>query len=292
MGLARLKIDELLALSDSRDFRPIALGVRIKGRIPAKIRPVETRNVAALIPGSDPALRDQAVLFSAHWDHLGIGEPVDGDAIYNGAVDNATGCAIVLELARAWASLPEKPRRSALFLFVTAEESGLRGSEYYSKHPLVAPGNTAVALNFDAFRPFGRTRDIVVSGAERTTLWPAVQEAAARMNFEIKPDPRPEQGLYYRSDHFSFARVGIPAFSVSLGSEYLGKPAGYGEQLFREFNTKSYHQPSDEFDENWDFSGLEAVARFGFLLGINAANEPSLPAWNEGDEFQKAREAK
>ncbi|MCZ2076342.1 MAG: M28 family peptidase [Bryobacteraceae bacterium] len=292
VGLARLKIDELLALSDSRDFRPIALGVRIKGRIPAKIRPVETRNVAALIPGSDPALRDQAVLFSAHWDHLGIGEPVDGDAIYNGAVDNATGCAIVLELARAWASLPEKPRRSALFLFVTAEESGLRGSEYYSKHPLVAPGNTAVALNFDAFRPFGRTRDIVVSGAERTTLWPAVQEAAARMNFEIKPDPRPEQGLYYRSDHFSFARVGIPAFSVSLGSEYLGKPAGYGEQLFREFNTKSYHQPSDEFDENWDFSGLEAVARFGFLLGINAANEPSLPAWNEGDEFQKAREAK
>jgi Zn-dependent M28 family amino/carboxypeptidase len=280
----------LLKAADAPGFRPIPLGLRIRGRVPSKVRQLETRNVAAIIPGSDPALSSEAVIFSAHWDHLGIGTPVNGDAIYNGAVDNSTGCAILLEIARAWASLQQKPKRSALFLAVTAEEGGLRGSEYYARNPLVPPAKTVVGLNFDAFFPLGRTRDIVVAGAERTTFYPLVEDAARRFQFEIKPDPRPEQGSYYRSDHFSFARAGIPAFSIHLGSDYLNRPQGAGAEVFREFNAKHYHQPSDEFHEDWDFSGLEQIARFSMLLGRTAANLEKLPTWNPGDEFLAERE--
>jgi Zn-dependent M28 family amino/carboxypeptidase len=289
LGMAGRTVDELLKASESRQFKPIPLGLRIRGRIRSKIRQINTANVAAIVPGSDPALASEAVIFSAHWDHLGIGTPVNGDAIYNGAVDNATGCGMLLELARLWASLEQKPRRSALFLAVTAEEGGLRGSEYYAAHPIIPPGKTAVALNFDAFLPFGRTRDVVVSGAERTTFWPQVQDAARRMNLVISPDPRPEQGSYYRSDHFSFAKVGIPAFTVDEGSQYAGKPDGFGEKMYEEFNAKHYHQPSDEYHDDWDFSGMEQIARFAFLLGQSAANLDRLPAWNPGDEFLAAR---
>lgn len=284
-------IDELLKAADSPDFRPIPLGLRLRGRIPSKVRSISTRNVAALVPGSDPALASEAVIFSAHWDHLGIGTPVNGDSIYNGAVDNATGCAILLEIARAWASLEEKPKRSALFLAVTAEEGGLHGSAYYAQHPLVPPGKTVAALNFDAFFPLGRTRDIIAAGSERTTLYPLVLDAARRFQFEIKPDPRPEQGSFYRSDHFSFARAGIPSFSIHLGSDFINRSQGAGADLFRRFNTSHYHQPSDEFHEDWDFSGLEQVARFGMLLGRTAANLDTLPTWNPGDEFLAARQA-
>ncbi len=283
-------IDELMKAADSRDFRPIPLGLRLRGRIPSKVRAISTRNVAAIIPGRDPALASEAVIFSAHWDHLGIGTPVNGDSIYNGAVDNATGCAILLEMARAWASLEQKPRRSALFLLVTAEEGGLRGSEYYAQHPLVPPGKTAVALNFDAFLPLGRTRDIVAAGSERTTLYPLVQDAARRFQYEVKPDPRPGQGSYYRSDHFSFARAGIPSFSIHLGSDFINRTQDAGAVDSQKFNVSHYHQPSDEFNENWDFSGLEQVARFGMLLGRMAADLDKLPTWNPGDEFLAARE--
>jgi Zn-dependent M28 family amino/carboxypeptidase len=290
LSLSGRSVAELLKAAQSREFRPVPLGFRVRGRIVSKVREMDTRNVVATVPGSDPQLKSEAVIFSAHWDHLGMGSPVDGDAIYNGAVDNATGCGILVELARAWASLEQKPRRSALFLALTAEEGGLRGSEYYAAHPVVPPGKTAVALNYDAFYPFGRTRDVVVSGAERTTAFPLVEEAARRMNLEIKPEANPEQGYYYRSDHFPFAKAGIPAFSVHMGSEFLGKPAGFGEQLAKEFNAKHYHQPSDEYREDWDFSGLVEMARFGMLVGINAANLDRLPTWHKGDEFLEARE--
>src|SRR5262249_14680675 len=159
-----------------------------------------TKNVAAIVPGSDPLASKEAVIFSAHWDHLGIGTPVNGDSIYNGAVDNATGCGILLEIARAWAALPQKPRRSALFLAVTAEEGGLRGSEYYAQHPLMPPGGTVAAFNYDGLEPVGRSTGVVVAGAERTTLWSLVQDIAKRFRLTIQPDPRPEQGSYYRSD--------------------------------------------------------------------------------------------
>jgi Zn-dependent M28 family amino/carboxypeptidase len=283
-------VEELLKASNSREFRPIPLRVRLRGRMPSKIRELDTRNVAAIIPGGDPELRSEAVVFSAHWDHLGIGPPVNGDSIYNGAVDNATGCAILLEIARAWAALEQKPRRSALFLAVTAEEGGLRGSEYYVQHPFIPPGKTALALNYDAFNPVGRTRDVVVGGAERTTAFPLVEAVARRLNLEIKPEARPEQGSYFRSDHFPFAKAGVPAFSIKMGTEFLGKPPGFGEQLFREFNAKHYHQPSDEYREDWDFSGLVEMARFGMLIGLEAANAPNLPTWKPGDENLPVRE--
>lgn len=292
LALAGRTVDELLKASNSRDFRPIPLGIRFRGKLVSKIRELETHNVVARIPGSDPEKKSEAVVFSAHWDHLGIGTPVNGDAIYNGAVDNATGCAILLEIARAWAGLEQKPRRSAIFVAVTAEEAGLRGSDYYARHPVVPADKTAVALNFDGFYPLGRTRDVVVTGAERTTLWPVVQEAARRYGFEIKPEAHPEQGLFYRSDHFSFARAGIPSFSIEMGSEFSGKPADFGNKLFDEFNKKHYHQPSDEFREDWDFSGLELIGRFGALIGLNAANADTLPAWKAGDEFSKLRGAR
>ena len=290
LAMAGRSVDELLKASDARDFKPIPLNIRFQGTIPSKVRAIETRNVAAIVEGGDPKLKDEVIIYTGHWDHLGVGEPVAGDAIYNGAVDNATGCAMLIELARAWASLEQKPRRSALFLAVTAEEGGLRGSEYYAEHPLFPPAKTAVALNYDAIFPYGPTTDVVVTGAERTTLWPVVEQVAKRMRLTIKPDPRPEQGSYYRSDHFSLAKVGIPAFTVGGGTEFVGKPAGFSEQIFKEFNAKHYHQPSDEYHEDWDFSGLAQKAQFGFLLGMEAANQDALPTWRAGDEFLPARE--
>jgi Zn-dependent M28 family amino/carboxypeptidase len=252
---------------------------------------MRTRNVIGKVEGSDPRLKTEAVMFSAHWDHLGVGEAIRGDAIYNGAQDNATGCGVLLELARAWAALPQKPRRSALFISVAAEEAGLLGSEYYGQHPVIPAGETALALNYDSLPPFGRTRDVQVHGAERTTVYPLVEEAARRLHLTISPDPRPLAGTYYRSDHFSFARVGIPAFSIDSGHDLLGQPPGAGNRLADEYNEAHYHQPSDEYHDDWDFSGMELYARFGFLINREVANLPKLPTWRPGDEFLAARVA-
>ncbi|HKE28586.1 MAG TPA: M28 family peptidase [Bryobacteraceae bacterium] len=287
LGLAGKSVDELLAASEKRDFKPIDLGIQIRGRMVSKVRDLETRNIAAIVPGSDPKLKDEVVVYSAHWDHLGIGTPVNGDSIYNGAIDNATGCGILLEMARAWAALPHKPRRSALFLSVTAEEGGLKGSEYYARHPLFPPAKTALNLNYDAVYPWGRAKEIVISGAERTSVLPVAEDVAKRLNLLIKPDAHPEQGHYFRSDHFSFAHAGIPAFSIGVGTEFYGKPAGYGERMFQEFNDKHYHQPSDQFEADWDFTALAQAAQFGFILGTEVANQDKLPDWRSGDAFHR-----
>jgi Zn-dependent M28 family amino/carboxypeptidase len=287
LALAGKTVDELLAASESRQFRPLPLGIRVHGDIRSNVRAVETKNVAAIVPGSDPKLKDEAVIFSAHWDHLGVGEAVNGDSIYNGAIDNATGCAILLELARAWAALPQKPRRSALFLAVTAEEDGLRGSEYYAAHPIFPAGKTAIALNYDAIFPWGRAKDVSINGAERTTAWPLAQSIAKRLNLTISPDSEPEQGHYFRSDHFSFAHGGIPAFSIGSATGYAGKPADYYQKMWEEFNEKHYHQPSDEFHADWDFTALEQAAEFGMLVGIEVANQEKLVDWRPGDQFHR-----
>ncbi len=278
-------VDELLKAADSPDFRPIPLGFRIKAHITSKMRDILSRNVLGRIDGSDGAHRNEVVMFSAHWDHLGIALPVNGDPIYNGAIDNATGCGIVLEQARVFSELKNKPKRSLVFAFWTAEESGLRGAEYFGAHPLIPPNKIAININYDALHPSARTKDIVVTGAERTSAYPMVMEAARRFNLETASDPRPEQGSFYRSDHFMLARVGVPAFKVSLGTKIVGKPEGAADAEFREYNTQHYHQPSDEFRPDWDFASLVEAAQFGYLLGLNVANADMLPRWNPGDEF-------
>lgn len=290
VGLAGYTVDDLLKKANEKGFKPFPLGIRVKGSVKAKVRQIQTANVAAIIPGSDPVLSKQAIVFSAHWDHLGIGDPVNGDAIYNGAVDNASGCAILIELARAWAELKNRPKRSAVFIAVTAEESGLRGADVYAAHPVIPMGQTALNLNFDSFFPFGKVKDVVVNGAERTTIFPIVQQVAKRFNLTIKPDPRPEQGHYYRSDHFAFAKAGVPAFSINMGDEYIGKDETAGAQLAFEYNAKNYHQPSDEYKESWDMGGPEQMARFGFAVGLTVANNTAMPTWKAGDEFMPARQ--
>ena len=278
----------LLAAADRRGFKPQPLARNIRIHAQSTLRDVRSQNVAAMVEGTD--LKQEAIIFSAHWDHLGADPQAKGDGIYNGAVDNATGLGVLLELARVWAALPQKPRRTALFLAVTAEEGGLRGSEYYSQHPLIPLAKTQLNINFDAIAPYGRTRDLVATGADRTTAWNLVQEAAKRFNFVLSPDPRPEQGTYYRSDHFSFARAGVPAFSLNLGADYQGLNAARAHSQREEY-AKHYHHPSDEFQDDWDWSGVEAIARVGLTLGINAANSPTLFTWRPNDEFLPARQA-
>jgi Zn-dependent M28 family amino/carboxypeptidase len=234
-------------------------------------------------------LKSEAVVYSAHHDHLGIGEAVEGDNIYNGAVDNGSGVAILLELARAFAAAPVRPRRTVVFAAVAAEEGGLRGSQYYAAHPVIPAGKTALNINYDGLLFLGRTRDVQLRGIERTTLESLAQRAARELNFRIIPDPHPEQGYYYRSDHFSLARVGVPAFSLALGNEVIGKPQGWGREREEEYRKKSYHQPSDEFRQDWDYSAAVRAAEVGVYLGWEAATQPALPGWKKGDEFEAAR---
>ena len=291
VAMAGKDVDELLAAADSKDFQPIPLAIHLHGSLPIHLRRFESENVVAIAPGSDPVLQGQAVVFSAHWDHLGVNSPVNGDSIYNGAVDNASGCAVLLELARTWSNLNPKPRRSAIFLAVTAEEAGLRGSAFYAQHPFVPAAKTAVAINFDSILPFGRTKDVFLTGAERTTLWPLIQREAGQMQLDIRDESHPEQGHYYRSDHFSLAHAGIPAFTISLGNQLEGKPIEFGAQVEAEYREKHYHQPSDEYSETWNMAGMEEILRLALRIGMDSANQDSLPTWRPGDEFLRAREA-
>ena len=268
-------VDELSRLADTRGFRAFPLNMNIGGRIQSKIREIGTRNVAGMVRGSDPALSAETVIYSAHWDHLGSTPNLAGDGIYNGAVDNATGCAMLLEMARSWAEAKVKPRRSALFIFMAAEESGLRGAEYYVTKPLVPLAKTSLVLNFDSFYPFGRVKDVVLVGAERTTFWPRIQEVAQRFELAIAPDPRPEQGSFFRSDHFPFAKAGTPAFSVNGGATFLANAEASTAKL-KEYGARNYHQASDEYRDDWDFSNMEYLARFGAALGQEAANADQL----------------
>jgi Zn-dependent M28 family amino/carboxypeptidase len=263
----------MLKEADAKGFRARPLGKRLAGRIVSAIRNVESRNVIAVSPGADAEAAGTAVVFSAHWDHLGMSAAGAGDRIYNGAVDNATGCAILLEMARLWSAMEPKPRRTAIFLATTAEENGLRGAEYYAANPAVPLADTVLNLNFDQFYPFGRVRDFVLDGAERTQLWPQIQHVAERFDITLAPDPKPEQGFYFRSDHFALAKAGVPAFSVKQGQDFVADTEAK-RALVAAFLAQSYHQPPDEYSDDWDLSALEQVAKFGFELGLAAANDP------------------
>lgn len=284
-------LEELLGMANGREFVPVPLNLLVQGDMRSSIVPIETRNVLARFDGSDPEMRDEAVLYTAHWDHLGVRTDADGpDGTYNGAVDNATGCAALLEIAHAFGSLAERPGRSVLFAFVGAEEDGLLGSAYYASNPVVPVGRTAVNLNYDGLYPFGATSDLSVPGHERTTLRETVEALASEYAMSLTPDAHPEQGYYYRSDQFSLAKHGVPAFSIKSGSLYPDKPSDWGAKRVAEYRTQHYHQPSDEYQDHWDFSGMRDLARFGFDLGRIVADQAALPTWIEGDEFLAARE--
>ena len=284
-----MTLDSLLDAANTKDFTPMELGVRVQADLRSSIVPIQTRNVLASFPGSDPEMADEAVLYTAHWDHLGSNGEGD-DPIYNGAVDNATGCSVLLGIAQAFGEMAAKPSRTILFAFVGAEESGLLGSAYYAANPVVGMGKTAVNLNFDGLFPFGKTSDASLPGYERTSLSATVEALAAEFGFTLTPDAHPEQGYYYRSDQFSLAKQGVPAFSIKSGSLFPGRPEGWGEEKVAEYRRLHYHQPSDEFRVDWDFAGIADLARFGFELGRIVANQPELPTWQDGDEFLAARE--
>jgi Zn-dependent M28 family amino/carboxypeptidase len=286
-----MDLDKMMADALSHDFHPVNLGSRLKAHMVSNVRHFESNNVVAMLPGSDRNLRDQAVLYTAHYDHLGIRADMAGDNIYNGAQDNATGCGILLELARAYGGAKERPARSILFAAVTAEEQGLLGSEYLGKHPPIAAGKIAIDLNYDDVKPLGAAEEVEVSGAERTTFYPWVEATAREFRMSIRPDARPGSGQYYRSDHFSLARVGIPAFSVNEGIKFKGHDEAWGAAQYQEYNEKTYHQPSDEYHAEMDFTGDSAMARFGFALGWEAASSSKLVGWQKGDEFESARKS-
>jgi len=282
-------LEKLMTDAQSRNFKPVAFSAHLQARITSKVRPFESNNVIAMLPGVDPSLKSQAVMYTAHYDHLGIRPDMPGDNIYNGANDNATGCGILLEVARTFAQATEKPHRSILFASVTAEEQGLLGSEYLGLHPPVPAGRIALDLNYDDLPPLGAPEEVSVSGAERTSFYRIVESTAKDFRLAIRPDPHPEAGHYYRSDHFSLARVGIPSFSINEGVKYKGHDEAWGLQQDQEYNQKHYHQPSDEFDPESDFIGDATMARFGFILGWQAASLPRPVNWQKGDEFEAAR---
>lgn len=292
MRLAGQDLDALRRQAASRDFQPIKLNLKASIDIKSEVKRVEAPNVAAVIQGRDARLRDEYVIFSAHWDHLGIGAPnKKGDTIYNGALDNATGVAAMIAIAEAIMKMPpaERPRRSIMFLIPTAEEQGLLGSEWYSTHPLVPLGKTAANVNLDSMNILGPTHDFVPLGAERSSLEAVVEAVARERGLRVAPDPRPEQGSFYRSDHFPFAKVGVPSISLKEGADYVGRPKGWGEERFKAYNTANYHQPSDEYSDSWDFRGMVQETELALEIGRRVADQDNLPRFNATDEFAKAQ---
>lgn len=289
---AGMDLDKMLHDATLRSFRPVELPVRVKETIVSTVRNFTSRNVLGQVKGSDPKGAQQAILYTAHYDHLGIHANEPGDNIYNGAADNATGCGIILELARVVAAAAEKPRRTMIFASVTAEEQGLLGSKYLGQHPPIPAQNISLDLNYDDIQPLGEPQQLVVSGAERTSAYPLVEKVAKDFAMSIQPDNHPEAGHYYRSDHFSLARVGIPAFSVNEGALFKGHDLAWGEEKERDYVAHRYHQPSDEYRADMDFIADAKLAKFGLVLGWEVANQPDLAGWQQGDEFEKARKTR
>ena len=291
-SLAGLNLDELRKQAATRDFRPVKMNLAASLDLNSEVKRVQAPNVVAILPGSDPKLRAEYVVFTAHWDHFGIGAPdKSGDTIYNGALDNATGVASVLEIARVLSSLPQpqRPKRSFLFVITTAEEQGLIGSEWYTLHPLVPLAKTAANINLDSMNILGPTADFVPLGAERSTLKAVVDQLARERGLRISPDPRPEQGSFYRSDHFPFAKVGVPSISLKEGNDYIGHDQAWGEKKFQEYNQAHYHQPSDEYRDDWNFQGMIQEADFAMEIGRRVANLATLPKFNANDEFARRK---
>ena len=272
-----------------RGFRPVSLGLNASMTLRNTVRTVDSRNVVARLPGNDPTVRDECVLYSAHWDAFGIGAPLNGDPVYHGAVDNGVAVAGLLEVARAYAQLPVRPRRTMVFLSVTAEEQLMLGSEYYAANPIYPLARTLAVVNLEMLNVHGRTRDLTVVGLGTSDLDDIARQVASQQGRRLKPDPEPERGMYYRSDHFSFARRGVPAFEPDHGDEFIGKPAGYGLQVRKDFFDNAYHKPTDTVRPDWDLSGGVEDLQLYWMVGYLVAQGDRYPQWKPGAEFGKPR---
>ncbi|MBT8091133.1 MAG: M20/M25/M40 family metallo-hydrolase [Gammaproteobacteria bacterium] len=288
--MAGLDLDELREAAFNRDFQPVPLGVTTSIDMNVDLQRVQSANVLGLIPGSDPALSGEAVIYTAHHDHLGIGTPNDdGDAIYNGALDNASGVAQILAIARAIKALPAAPRRSIVIALVGAEEQGLLGSEYYAANPTFAPGKIAANLNYDGGNIWGHTHDVTYIGLGKSSIDEIMLLIAQEQGRVVKPDQFADKGYFYRSDQFSFAKIGVPAMYLDTGTDFVDRPADWGRQQQDHYTEVDYHQPSDEYEPGWNFDGMVEDALLGFWTGLAIANADEMPSWNAGDEFEAAR---
>ena len=293
LKMAGQDFDALKKQATSRDFKPVPLGLKASMAVKNTNRTIDSRNVLAKLEGSDPALKDEYVVYSAHWDHLGTVDPDPdnkADTIANGAIDNASGVAALLEMARAFTEVKPAPKRSILFLMVTAEEQGLLGSEYYARTPVYPVAKTLANINLDGVNQWGRTKDITVIGLGASDLDDYLRDAAAEQSRTLRPDPESEKGFYYRSDHFNFAKQGVPALYTDTGVEFIGKPAEYSQQKRDEYNKVDYHQPSDEIKPDWDLSGAAEDADLLVAVGYRVANADKFPEWKPGNEFRAKRE--
>ena len=290
LAQAGLNMTQLRRQAESRDFRPVSTGIMIDASMQNSMQHMSANNVVGVVRGIDPKVRDEYVAYSAHWDHFGIGPVVNGDSIYNGAVDNASGVATVLAIAHA-AAEGVKPRRSQLFAFVTAEESGLLGSAYFGEHPTVPANKIIAALNMDVVNVNGRVRDLNVMGDNKSSLGPTLAQMLRAKGIRLSPDAHPEAGHFYRSDHFSFAKVGIPSVSIGPGVDYVGRPAGWGQKQAEDWTSHNYHQPSDEYRSDFDLSGAAQLGEIVYRLGLELGNSRSVPVWNADAEFKAMRDA-
>ena len=290
VAMAGLDLDELRESADNRDFEPVPLGITTSLSMDVEITHTESANVLGLITGSDPQLKDEVVIYTAHHDHLGIGKPnEEGDAIYNGAFDNASGVGLVMAIAKGMKALPQAPRRSILIALVGAEEQGLLGSKYYAENPTFARGKIAANINYDTPNIWGHTHDVTFIGLGKSSLDQIVISVAAEQGRVVAPDQFPSRGSFYRSDQFSFARIGVPAVYLDPGMDFVDRPAGWGKAQINHFTDVNYHQPSDEYDDSWNFDGAVMDALLGFWTGLTIANADEMPTWNEGDEFEATR---
>jgi Zn-dependent M28 family amino/carboxypeptidase len=290
LKMAGQDYQKLKARAATREFKAVPLGATASVTVKQKSRTLDSQNVVAKLTGSDPALKDEHVVYTAHWDHFGIGEPVKDDTIYNGALDNASGCAQVLEIARAFAKIQPRPKRSLLFLMVTAEEQGLLGSQYYAEFPLYPLAKTLANINIDGINQWGRTKDLTLIGLGASDLDDYARAAADEQGRVLRPDAEPEKGFYYRSDHFNFAKKGVPALDPDSGIDFIGKPADYGKKKRDEYTAVDYHQPSDQVKPDWDLAGAAEDGKIFLAIGYRLAQADRFPEWKPGNEFKSIRD--
>jgi Zn-dependent M28 family amino/carboxypeptidase len=283
--------DTLKKQAATKEFKPVPLNLTASIRLKNKLRTMASQNVVAKLDGRDPQLKNEYVIYTAHWDHLGVGPAVAGDRIYNGAVDNAVGTAGIVEIARALTRLPTPPKRSVLFLAVTAEEQGLLGSQYYSVQPIFPLTKTAAVINIDTLNVHGRTKDLTLVGFGASDLDDYARDAAGEQGRMIRPDPEPEKGFYYRSDHFNFAKQGVPALDPDEGVDFVGKPPEFSVKVRNDYTENRYHKPADVVTSDWDLSGAREDLKVFLAVGYRVAEADKFPEWKPGNEFRAIREA-